>query len=361
MRVALIHDWLVGRRGGEKVLESLYALYPQAEIFTLFLDLKTLSPPLQKATIHTVALLNILRPLRKLFLPLLPFFIERFDLSEFDLVISSSSCVAKGIIPKPGAVHISYIHSPMRYVWDQQKVYLPGGFLLTDIIASRLRLWDTVSSCRVTRFVANSHFVRQRVRSFYNRPATVVHPPIEECFYLKELAKSKKNYAIIAGAWVPYKGFEIAIDACRIAGIDLIIAGSGPLENKLRRLASKSVIFVKSPDQTSWMQLISEARLLLFPQIEDFGMTCAEAMALGTPVVAYRAGGALDMIVEKQNGLFFEAQTAKCLADAMKIAFDYPWDFAKIRESSMRFKEQVFAQKMRNLIEETLQKRDGFF
>ena len=328
MRVAFVHDWLVTYRGGEKVLDALLQLYPEAPVYTLFYRPETMPSSITSRKVVTPALLRPFTGLRKALLPILPMAIEHLDLLDFDLIISTSSCVAKGCIPGPGAKHLSYIHSPMRYIWDQQEHYV-GQWLHRPLSGSmirsatkRLRQWDVASNGRVDHFVANSRFVAQRVKALYHRDATVVHPPVELGRFSPPTARSSKGapYFLAAGAWVPYKRFDLALDACRLTGKRLIVAGSGPLAATFRDAASKSPLIEirESPSDKEWVALMQGAEALLFPGTEDFGITAIEALACGTPVIAHRSGGALDFVTSGKNGLFFDDPRTESLLEVMK-------------------------------------------
>ncbi len=356
MRVAYVHDWLVTYRGGERVLEALLELFPNAPIYTLFYDSKEMPDSIRRRQVIVSPWLNALRPFRKLLLPLLPAAIESFPLEDYDLVISTSSCVAKGVLVGPTARHISYIHSPMRYIWDQRRYYLTPQRefspreVLIHWLFQKLRMWDVSSNHRVDRFIANSSFVRSRVKRYYGRDAGVVHPPVAvEGF--RPQAPKKGGYFLAAGAFVNYKRFDLAIAACEALGKKLIIAGSGPGEKELRRLAGKMTEFRVKPSALEWVELFQNADALLFPGVEDFGITAIEALAAGTPVIALKAGGALDFIEVGKTGLFFEEPTVASLSEALKTfqaELFHPDYLIKFAGS---FSRDLFLRKMRQEID----------
>ncbi len=319
-RVALVHDWLTGMRGGEKVLEQIAALYPRAPIYTLFHFPGSVSAAIESHPIRTSFLQRapgIRRGYRR-YLPLFPAAIEDFDLSAFDLVISSSHCVAKGIVPPPGGYHLCYCHSPMRYAWDQQHAYFPrrrGAVArLRGLALSALRAWDAAASARVDRFVANSSFVAARIRSFYGRHADVLHPPVAIDYYTPgpprggdvAHAGERGAYALMVAALAPYKRVDVAIAACRRAGIELRIAGDGPERDRLERLAGGHARLLGRVDDQELLQLYRGARFFLQPGVEDFGIGAVEALACGTPVVAAGRGGIVDIVEDGRHGVLYD-------------------------------------------------------
>ena len=328
MRVAFVHDWLVTYRGGEKVLEALLSLYPEAPVYTLFYNPEAMPPAIRRRDVRYPRWTSTVRRGRKLLLPLMPRMVEALPLKDFDLIISTSSCVAKGVIKGPKARHLCYLHSPMRYIWDQQEEYLagvahlPGAARAIRALTPRLRRWDVESAARVDRFVVNSSFVGERARRFYGRDAVVIHPPIEtERFVPRSPTNARLGYLLAAGALVSYKRFDLAIAACEKLGRRLIVAGQGPMEAQLRRLAGSSTVFEIAPSDARFTELLAGAEALLFPGVEDFGMIAVEAMASGTPVIAYKEGGARDFIEPGRTGLYFDAPNADSLT-AVLAAYD---------------------------------------
>lgn len=361
MKVALVHDWLVSYRGGEKVLESFAELFPDAPIFTLFYNPENIPEKLRARKIITPKKLAAFSRFRKLLLPILPSAVETFDLSEFDLIVSSSSCVAKGAIPGPDTFHISYIHSPMRYIWDQRDHYLgrilklPLVGALTHYLLTQLRVWDSTSSARVDVFVANSEFVKRRVKKYYRRDAEVIHPPVnlKEVRALAEVYDQKpKDYFIAAGALVPYKRFDLAIEAAKITGDRLIVAGAGPEQGKLQQLAagSKNIEFRIGCERKDFLNLLANTKGMLFPGVEDFGITPIEALALGTPLLAFAKGGALDYLEEGVNGLGFCEQTPASLAETMSRSKKVSWQRDQIIGSTDRFCADLFNERFKAIL-----------
>lgn len=356
MKVAFVHDWLITYRGGEKVLESLLKLFPSAPIYTLFYDRRAMPDSIRQRQVIAPAILQPWQKMRKAMLPLLPAMIESFDLSDYDLIISTSSCVAKGVVPGPTTKHLCYIHSPMRYIWDQREHYLstlplPGLTRpLYHLLSTRLRLWDTVSAQRVDTFIANSHFVAQRVKKFYGRSATVIAPPVPQQRFAKVQALPKQDFFLVLGAFVPYKRLDLAIQACEAQQVPLVVAGSGPEESRLRRLAGKNTKFVINPSDLEAEKLLATARGFLFPGVEDFGMTAVESLACGTPVIAFDQGGARDIVEDGVTGIFFSEQTPESLGAAIQRLNRHPLTPATLRQKAEQFSEENFLTQIRQLL-----------
>jgi glycosyltransferase involved in cell wall biosynthesis len=350
-----VHDWLVTYRGGEKVLEALLSLYPEAPIYTLFYSPERMPDSIRNRKVHVPTLLNSFKKLRKLCLPLLPNAIESLDLSAYDLVISTSSCVAKGAITAKDAKHLCYLHSPMRYIWDQQDEYLkgvahiPGAAWGIKAMTPRLRRWDIESAKRVDQFVANSSFVAKRAKEYYGCDAHVVHPPIDTSRF-QPLSQKRGGYFLAAGALVSYKRFDLAIEACKQQNKKLIIAGSGPMERQLRQMAGAETEFIINPDDAKFTDLLQNADALLFPGVEDFGMIAVESMAAGTPVIAYRQGGALDFISEGISGCFFDEPNPASLAEALRSFAPDRFDATKLASHAHSFGPEAFLEAMRREI-----------
>lgn len=319
-KVALVHYWLVSMRGGEKVLEVLSDLYPEADIFTLVCDPQAISPKLRRHRIHTSFLQKIggVRHYQKM-LPLMPFALESFDLTGYDLIISSESGPAKGIVPGPDATHICYCHSPMRYIWDLYPQYRAASGAATrammSLMAPLLRQWDVSTAHRVDHFIANSAYVARRIEKYYRRDAHVVHPPVDLSRFTATAAPG--DYYLCAGQVTPYKKIEIAVEACTRLGRRLVVIGAG-VGAPLKRMAGPSVEFLGPVDDAEMVRRFAECRALLFPGVEDFGIVPLEVMASGRPVIAYGRGGALETVVDGRTGLLFHEQTADAMVEAIQ-------------------------------------------
>jgi glycosyltransferase involved in cell wall biosynthesis len=350
-RVAVVHDWLTGMRGGEAVLEGILELFPSAELFTLFHFPGTVSPKIEARTIHTSFLQNVARKAsdyRRL-LPLYPRAARSFNLRGFDLIVSSSHCVAKGVDAR-GIPHITYCHTPMRYMWDRFDDYFPWSKPAQRIAASALRPWlqrwdrDTRG---VTRFIANSRFVQKRIETYYGREADVVHPFVDEAFVEAPLEKEREDFHLIVSALVPYKRIELAIES----GRKLEIIGGGPLRKKLEREAGPNVRFLGTVSRDRIIERLSRARSLILPGIEDFGITPLEAMALGTPVVALGQGGVLDTVVHGSTGILYDDPMVHSLREALDEVESRTWDREALRAHAAAFSRERFRRELAALME----------
>jgi len=353
IRVALIHDWLTGRRGGEKVLEVLAEIFPQAPIYTLFHFPGSQAPEIEKRLIRTSFLqrLPFLKGHYRSYLPLFPLAAELFNLQEFELVISSSHCVVKGVIPRPDALHISYVHSPIRYAWNQYFAYFSPRHLsvfsriFIPPVIHYLRLWDESASARVDHFLANSANVARRIRKYYRREAEVIHAPVDTEFF-QPAGGGADDYSLIVSALVPYKMIDLAIAAFNRFGGRLKIVGQGPDDKKLRRLAGANIEFLGAVDAPSLLRLYQGARALILPGEEDFGITALEAEACGTPVIALGRGGALETVIAEKTGLFFPEPKVASLLAALDKFRGLEFNKFEVRSHAMKFSRDIFKDKV---------------
>jgi len=363
LKIALVHDWLTGMRGGEKVLEVLCELYPQAALFTLLHNKGSVSPVIEEMEIHTsfIDRLPYKSGRYRNYLPLFPRAIESFDFSGYDLILSTSHAVAKGARPAPGALHICYCHTPMRYVWEQYDQYFGPGRagLLTraamSFFAPRLRKWDAGSSSRVHSFVANSQNVAERIRQYYQRTADVIYPPVSVDQFT--VSERDDGYYLIVSALVPYKRVDLAVDAFKRSGERLLIVGTGPESSRLQSLASRNIEFLGWQPDTELVGLYARCRALIFPGIEDFGIVPLEAMASGKPVVAFGQGGALETVVDdpqRATGVFFREQTPEALREALVKLRGLKLNPHIIRAHAEQFDRKIFKENYRRYVERKL-------
>jgi len=320
-RVALVHDWLNNDRGGEKVLAAIAELFPKADIYTLFYKKGSINPYFEKFSIKASYLnhLPMVHHYHRYLLPLLPHAIERFDLREYDLVISTSHCVAKGVIVAPQATHICYSFTPMRYAWDQYQTYFGDKWYepLVSCFMHYLRIWDIASSHRVDHFVTLSEWVRQRIQRYYQRSSAVIHPFVDLETY-RPSTKPPEDYYLAAGALVRYKRFDLAIQMAERMNRKLKIVGTGPEMESLKQIAGPNVTFLGRCSNEQLRQLYGQCRALIFPGEEDFGIIPLEVMACGRPVIALGKGGILDTVVEKETGVFFYEANVRSLEKAIR-------------------------------------------
>jgi glycosyltransferase involved in cell wall biosynthesis len=359
-RVAVIHDWLTGMRGGEAVLEAILELFPGAELFTLFHYQGSVSPAIESRIIHPSPLQRMagrVGDYRRL-LPLFPRAVRQWDFSPFDLIVSSSHCVAKGVDAR-GKPHLSYCHTPMRYIWDRFDDYFPPSKPLQraamSAVAPWLRRWDVRTASEVTRFVANSRFVADRIERYYRRQADIVHPFVDDAFLAATLPDGNRDdYHLIVSALVPYKKIELAIDAAVATGRRLLVIGTGPLLEALRDRRAPNVELAGYVSRDRIIERLAHARSLILPGIEDFGITPLEAMALGTPVLALGAGGVLDTVVDGRTGILFEEPTVEALAAGLERVESRTWDRNAIRAHAAAFSRARFQEQLLQSLERTL-------
>lgn len=356
-RVALAHDWLCGYRGGEAVLERIAGLLePRAEIaglYAMFDDGRPLAPTIDRVR-HVASPLNRIPggrgPLRRWLLPFYPSAVERLGRAlgadharrPIDLLISTSSAAIKGLRPPPGVPHLCYCHAPARYIWSRRADY-DGGLrgLGLRLAAGRFAAWDRATAANVTAFLANSSYTAEQVRHCFGREAAVVHPPVRTAYFTPAPGAPREDFWLVVSALEPYKRIDLAIDAARLAGRRLVIAGTGSQRGALERHARGSrTTFAGRVSDEELRRLYRAAALLLFPQVEDFGIVAAEAQACGLPVVARRDGGALDIVIDGITGAFFGDPTPEAVAEA---AARIPRDCEAVcRTSAERFAEDRF-------------------
>lgn len=358
MKVALVHDYLNQYGGAERVLEAFCQIFPKAPIYTLLYDEARTGSAFKKYQVKTSFLQKVplVKSHHRPFLMLMPLAIEQFDLSEYDLVLSDSASYAKGVITSPRTLHICYCHTPIRYAWDDSHKYIeefgyPGPVKkVVPFFMNYIRLWDEQAAQRVDEFIANSHFVAQRIKKYYHKPAKVIHPPVKtNLFYT---ADKIDDYFLIVGRFLPYKRFDLAIEAFNELGFPLKIIGDGPDRKKLEQRSKRNIEFVGQVSDEKLKEYYAHCQAFIFPQEEDFGITAVEAMASGRPVIAYQSGGALETIKSGVTGLFFKEQTKESLIEALKKFKSGDFDPKIIRQQAEKFDQEKFKQKIINFINE---------
>ncbi|RRB04071.1 glycosyltransferase family 4 protein [Larkinella rosea] len=354
-KVAVVHEWLVTFAGSESVVEQILALYPQSDLFTLvdFLP-ESQRPLIQHKTVTTSFIQKLPWAKKKYrsYLPFMPLAIEQFDLSAYDVVLSSSHAVAKGVLTGPNQLHICYCHSPMRYAWDLYHQYLNESGLKTGLsgaiaklILHYIRLWDYQSAQRVDYFVANSRYIARRIRKVYGREADVIYPPVDTAHFA--LGQHKEAYYLTASRMVPYKKINLIVEAfSTMPDKRLVVVGDGPDYEKIKRLATPNIELVGYQSDDALASYMQKAKAFIFAAEEDFGITPVEAQACGTPVLAYGKGGVLESVVDQKTGLFFDRQTVASLKECVQ-RFDQTadrFDPAVIHQHAQRFSRENFRQ-----------------
>jgi glycosyltransferase involved in cell wall biosynthesis len=348
MKVAIIHYWLVGMRGGEKVVEALCRIYPDADIFTHVYVPEAVSPEIRRHNVFTsfIDRLPRARRLYQKYLPLMPLALEQLDLRGYDLIISSESGPAKGIIPPPGATHICYCHSPMRYIWNMFHEYRErSGFftrLMMPVLAHYIRNWDSISANRVDHYIANSETVASRLHRYYRRASTVIHPPVDVDAFEVLAADQVEDYCLMVGELVGYKRPELAVQAFNKTGRKLVVIGGGEMLVELRKIAKPNVTILGSQPFSVLRHHYSRCRALIFPGEEDFGIVPVEAMASGRPVIAFRRGGATETVIDGVTGVFFDEQSVEAIIAAEERARETNWRPPEIASYARNFSVEVF-------------------
>jgi len=360
IKIAIVHDWLTGMRGGEKVLEVLCRLYPNSTLFTLLHNKGSMSQTIEAMKIKKsfIQYLPFRAKKYRHYLPLMPLAMELMDFSEYNVIISTSHAVAKCAKPNKDAIHICYCHTPMRYIWDQYEDYFgkdKANALIRfamSIFVPYLRWWDVRTVDRVNYFVANSRNVAERIKRIYKRDAEVIYPPVDTSKFT--VSTTDEGYFLIVSALVPYKRIDIAIQAFNKLGERLLIIGTGPEEKRLKSIAGKNVEFLGWQNSENLPNFYANCRALIFPGVEDFGIVPLEAMASGKPVIAYAKGGALESVIdtkELSTGVFFYEQNVDSLSEALKEFENKRFDPSVIRKHAEKFDLRVFEKKIRDYIE----------
>ena len=360
MNIALVHDWLTNVAGAERVLLALGSVYPKSTIFTSVHDPEK-TKPFEKFKVKTSILqkLPFAKTRREVLVPLTPFAFEQFDLSKFDLVISSTTMAAKGVITKPDTIHICYCHTPPRYLWEPENDPRASKGKFSGFrknIAHKMRIWDRLAADRVDYYIANSKYVARRIKKYYDRDSIVIYPPVDvERF--KIASKNKiKDYYLFVSRLIPYKRCDLIVEAFNDLSLPLKIIGAGPEKKKLQKKAKNNIEFLGSLSDDEIGKYYSCARAFVFAAEEDFGIVPVEAMASGRPVIAYKAGGALETVIEDKTGVFFSEQTPQCLIETIKKFNPNKFNPAGIRQHALKFSTQRFQHEIKKTVNEMIKK-----
>ncbi len=358
MKVALVHDYLNQMGGAERVVLAFHELFPEAPLYTSIYDPKRVDAAFQQIDIRTSFMqrLPFVKKHHQPFLPLYPFAMERLDLRGYDLILSSSSAFGKGVITKPGTMHICYCHTPMRWCWNydeyverEQLGKLARGVL--PFLITWLRVWDQTTAMRVDHFIANSPAVADRIQKYYRREAVVIPPPVDASRFLFDPTTQPEDYFLVVSRLMPYKRIDLAIQACNRLQLPLVIIGSGRDQQRLQQLAGPTIRFLGRLSDAEVLHYYAHCRAFILPGEEDFGITPLEAQASGRPVVAYSAGGALASVIDGVTGTFFQEQTVESLAATLAAFDETRYDPQIIREHALEFDKPRFHRRILQFIE----------
>lgn len=364
LKIAIVHDYLNQMGGAERVVAVLHKMFPEAPIYTTIVDRNKLLPELQDAVIHTTWMQRIPGILNKfkLYFWLYPLSIRSINVKSYDLILSSSSAYAKGVRKGRQSLHVCYCYTPMRFVWDfdtyMESIQVPR---LVKRIAKwliyPLKRWDKNNSEHVDRLIAISTIVKERIKQCYGVNAPIIFPPVEVSrFSVKE--GEPEDYFLVVSRLVSYKKIDLAIEACTQSGKRLIVIGDGPDRQRLEQLAGDTITFLGRKSDEDVVRYMQNCKALIFPGIEDFGLTPLEANACGRPIIAYYGGGALDTIIAEQTGLYFEEQSINSLVNTINRFDQYDWDPQYIRQHAEQFSEHIFIERMQSIIESSLKSRE---
>lgn len=363
MKIALVHDYLVQYGGAERVLKCFTELYPYAPIYTLVYDKEAMHGNFADKNIKTsfIQKLPFAKKRHRIFPQFMPMAIEQFDFSNYDIVLSDSSSYAKGVITGSQTLHICYMHTPMRYAWDDCQKYTSDfsfpKFIkkFIPLVMNYIRIWDRTSVERVDKLIANSNFVARRIKKYYKRDSVVIHPPVDiENFYI---SGKRGDYFLLAGRMLAYKRNDIAIEAFNKLGLKLKIIGRGPEMKRLKKLAKTNIEFLGRVSDQELARYFAECRAFIFPQEEDFGIVAIEAMASGKPIIAYRGGDIIEHMEEEKMGIYFDNQNPEAIMGAVREFNDDDYDPHYIRAKALKFDKNIFKAKIREYIENEVKKR----
>lgn len=356
-KVAIIHDWLVNYGGAERVVEAFLEIFPDADIYTLVYDEKKMGAIFPKEKVKTTFIQKIPKATKiytKL-LPFMPYAFEELDLSAYDLVISSSSSCAKGVVTGPNTKHIAYIHSPMRYAWDLYHDYKKRSGKITGIFMGlfmkSLRNWDYASSQRVDKLIANSNYVSKRINKFWNRECEVIYPPVD-LERLEPNWKEPEDFYVVFSRFVPYKRIDLAIKACKKLNKKLVVIGDGEQKEYLKSIAGEQTIFTGRISDEEVKEYLQKCKAMLFCAEEDFGIVPLEAQACGRPVIAYGKGGALETVVDRETGIFFYEQEVESIVEAIERFETIHLNTEEIYEHALKFSKEGFKREIIKSIKE---------
>lgn len=358
-KIAIVSDQISGGIGGaESITFSAARMYPNADIYATVVDENILPKDILQREIKTTFIQNFpfSKKLYKIYLPLMPAAVEYLDLQEYDIIFSSHHCAAKGIIPRPDAVHICYCHSPARYIWDLFWTYhnLNGVnnslSFLNSFICNYLRIWDVSSSARVDYFLANSSYTASRIKKFYNRDCEILYPPVDTDKFSHE---GYDDYYLMASRLVSYKRFDLAIEAFNQNGKNLVIIGDGTEFEKYKKMVKPNVKMLGKVSNEELAKYMNRCKGFIFPGKEDFGIVMAEAQAAGKPVIAFKGGGATDIVIDGETGILFKEQSIESLNNAVKICEKKEWDNNFINSNAKRFDKKIFNQRLKQIIEDS--------
>lgn len=366
MKIAFVHDWLTNLAGAEQVLLAMHELYPEAPIYTSVFC-KEKFPQLKNVKVIPSFLQKVPfgKSKHQMFPHLRTIAFEQFDLSKYDVVISDGHAEAKGVITKPETIHICYCHTPIRYYWSNYHEYIKNpryGFLNPLVklgmpyLINYLRLWDRAAADRVDYFIANSDYIAGRIKKYYQRDSVTIYPPVNVSKF--KPAKKIKDYYFAFGRLIPYKKFDLIVEAFNDLGLPLKIAGDGPELKKLKKMAKKNIEFLGYVTDEQLATLYAEAKAFIFPTEEDFGITPIEAMASGRPVIAYGRGGTLETIKTGVTGIFFNEQTPQCLINTIRKFNPATFQPTKIRQHALKFDKTIFQKKIQAFIEQKYREKN---
>ena len=364
MKIAIVHDWLTNMGGAENLIINFHEMYPEAPIYTSVYNPERIDDRLKKADIRTSFIQKKKKKIEnhKKYYPLMPLAFENLNLNEYDVILSSSTCCAKGIIPNPDALHICYCNTPMRYAWEKRGDYVKNtGKLkrkLIGLLTHYMRIWDVTSSSRVDYFIANSTAVQRRIKQYYRRDSVVINPAVRCSLF--NISDIDKDYYLVVSRLVTYKRVDLAVQACKELNKKLIIIGDGPEKENLQKIAgdSENIKFLGRLDDNEVKKYMAECKALLFPGTEDFGITPVEAMACGRPVIAFKRGGTLDTVIDERTGIFFEKQTADDMKNAILKSEKITFNKQDIRNHALKFDESKFKKKIADFIEEKMKEKN---